>query len=204
MRKRIIVTVTGLVLLIVLLALASLWTPATSSVEPGAESGRSSCLPDNNGTCLVFPAVSGVNLDNETVEFPQAFDTEYTLLVVPFDRDQQVLAATWLPLFQELAATRANLSYYSVAALPDLAPALRVLVVGGMSAGTRETELRQRAVVMFLAEQARFLDALQVADAGTLQVFVVDATGTLLWRGSGAHSESSDALLREFVAQSVD
>lgn len=200
--RRWIGIITGLLGVLAIALLIAQWAPATSDVAPVTQSERVRCLKGTDGNCLVFPAVSGVNLDNQTVAFPQAFGAGYTLLVVPFDRDQQVLAATWLPLFQELAAARDDLSYYSVAALPDLAAGLRVLVLGGMSAGTREPELRQRAVVMFLTEQARFLEALEVADAETLQVFVVDASGTLFWRGSGTYSEASGALLREFIEQS--
>jgi hypothetical protein len=203
MRKWVIITLVLLGFFAGVLLFASVWAPATSAVDTSAQSGQVSCLQNAQGNCLIFPAVSGVNLDNEEIAFPEAFGTGYALVVVPFDRDQQVLATTWLPSFQELAAERADLTYYSIAALPDLAAGIRLLVLGGMSAGTREPELRQRAVVMFLEDQARFLEALEVADANTLQVFVVDASGVIFWRGSGEYTEESAGLLREWIASSL-
>lgn len=168
--------------------------PELSTVE------LQSCVTDAGGECLVMPAVSGNNLDGVTVSYPEAFTGELNLVVMPFDRDQQVGAAQWVPLFQELAGNADNLDYASIAALPDLNPAIRALVVGGMSAAVARQEVRDRTVILFLEDQTTFLDALDVPDDEQMWVFILNGSGEVLYQQAGNFSDANAAAFREALA----
>ena len=162
-----------------------------------ATAGQPDCLTDDAGACLRLPTVTGVDLDNDTISLPSAFATEYVLVIMPFDRDQQVLAADWLPTFQELAAAFDNLSYVSIAALPDLNAFGRTGVIVGMSAGVRDQTVRDATAILFLEDQQAFLDALAVDSTEQMQAFIMGQDGTLYWRTTGTYTPSQGDDLRD-------
>jgi hypothetical protein len=104
---------------------------------------------------------------------------------------------TWLPLFQELAAETSNRQYWSIAALPNLNAAIRILVIGGMSGAVREPELRSQITVFFLEEQAAFLDALAIESPEEIQVFITDGAGSIYYRDTGVFTEEKGETLRQ-------
>src|SRR5690606_12684730 len=107
------------------------------------------------------------------------------LVVMPFDREQQVLAVTWLPLFKELAAENDSLQFWSIAALPELNSAVRLLVLGGTSAAVSDAEIRTQITVLFLEEQEAFLEALAIDNSDEIQVFIMDKDAVLYYHDSG-------------------
>jgi len=147
------------------------------------------CLTDIDGNCLVMPGATGLDADSESVTFPEQFTAEYHLVVMPFDREQQVLAVTWLPLFQEIASGHDNLQYWSIAALPELNSAIRFLVMSGISAAVTETEMRPQVTVLFLEEQELFLDALEIESTDAIQSFIIDSDGVIYYRAIGEYSD---------------
>lgn len=146
--------------------------------------------------CIRFPAVSGISIDNVEVALPADFTGEYRLVVMPFDREQQTRAIEWLPLFREIAAEQQGLTYYSVAALPDLAPAVKLLVLGGLSAGVTDAEVRAVTFVLFLQDQAAFAAALNISDLEQMTVLLLNREGEVLFQLSGDFDEEKASRLR--------
>ncbi|MCU0515043.1 MAG: hypothetical protein MUE40_21010 [Anaerolineae bacterium] len=174
-------------------ALLLLNAPATSPVRVAE------CL--RQGTdCLQLPQITGVNLTGDTLLFPEAFAGALNLVVMPFDREQQVRAVAYVPLFQSLVAGDARLAYYSLAALPDLAPPIRLLVSGGMTAAISDPAIRQVTVLFYLQEQAALLRALAVPDTAAIQVFIFNRAGVVLHRQAGDYSDAAAASLRAALA----
>lgn len=208
MRRRVVLIVVAFlaVSVMVIAAVLTLMAPQTSSIDTAARTGdRAGCLTDAGGDCLALPAAVGINLDNRPVAFPDALSDDLYLVVMPFDREQQVMAVTWLPLFQALAEQYGSVSFYSIAALPDLNRAVRAAVIVGMSLGVSDPAVRDQIAVLFLEEQAAFLDALAITDTSTIQVFIMTGDGLILWRTAGVYDEAAaDALrdaLRDLVAE---
>lgn len=159
------------------------------------------CVPDDEGACLQLPAASGIDANDDDISFPDAFELPYVLVVMPFDRDQQVQAQTWLPSFEEFADTYPEtFEYYSIAALPDLNAVIRGLVMFGIRSGVRDESTRSRLAVLFLDEQEAYLDALNIEDDSVIRAFLVDTEGVVYWTGAGVFEEETAASLREAVA----
>lgn len=194
--------IAAILIFCILIIAATVWlfSPTTSSILLGRSIVEHACLSDSNGNCLVMPGVTGVNLDNQTVQFPQAFTKDYYLIVMPFDREQQVLAVTWLPLFKELAAKYEALYYFNIAALPNLNPAIRFLVLSGMSASISDSGIRSQIALLFLDDQPGFLEALAIENTDAIQILVIDHQGVLFYRDSGEYDVQKAQLLQDFIA----
>ena len=54
---------------------------------------------------LLFPTVSGFNLDRQELEFPRDFAGELNLIFIAFLQQQQLVVNTWLPYAQEVEGT---------------------------------------------------------------------------------------------------
>lgn len=195
MPRRYIALIVLFLILIVVSGAVLMFAPQTSSVQIGNNVQQVACLQDDQGNCLVMPAVSGINIDNQVVSFPDAFTEDYYLVVMPFDDDQQSAARDWLPLFQAFAAEYESLHYFSIAALPDLNAGVRLLVIGGISIGVREAEVRSQIAVLFLDDQQAFLDALAIDSIDAMQIFIVDHEGVVFYRDSGDFTAEKGALL---------
>lgn len=172
----------------------SLTAPSTSSVigQP--------CLTGANADCIRFPAVSGTTLSGKAMTLPADFSGDYILAIVPFDDQQQVRAATWLQPAQSWA-DQYGLTYYDLAIMPDLSPAIRVFVRAGMNALITDSALRDLTLTLFLEDRDAFLTALAIPDVNAIQVFLLNAAGEVLWRGQGEYNPSLEDELSQVLAQ---
>lgn len=186
MSKRWLFVVIVMLLLTFLIGAVLVLAPDSTGIDIlNASSDSLTCLKNSDDNCLVMPSVTGLTSDSTEVNFPQQFTVDYHLVVMPFDREQQVLAVTWLPLFQELANDYDNVQYWSIAALPELNSAIRFLVLTGISAGISDDEVRQQVTVLFLEQQDTFIDALAIENVDAIQAFIMDSNGVVYYRAIG-------------------
>lgn len=185
----------GVLVLVLLLGILIInqFAPATTQVN------IMDCVRRDDA-CLQLPMVTGTNLSGESLTFPTVFAGDLNLVVMPFDREQQMRAIEFVPLFQELAAQSDSVAYYSIAALPDLSAPIRLLVSGGMQAAVNDPAIRAVTALLYLENQAAFIEALAVPDVSTIQVFIFNQAGEVLWQTSGDYDESLAADLREKLA----
>lgn len=195
MKKRVVLTFGLLLLLAVaLLILSSIATaPATSAVQVSA------CVSTGSGDCLHFPTISGATLTGTEITIPQDFNSKLTLIIVPFDEKQQISAGRWLPFAQTLKQDFPTLTYYSVAIFTDLAPAMRAFIRAGMNLAIPDANLQAITITAFLQNRQAFLDALAIPDTDQLQVFLLNAAGDLIWRGSGEYDIKQAEQLRAAI-----
>lgn len=161
--------------------------PATEAVLPEA---TADALRDSD-VLGQFATISGDNLDGQTLTFPADFTAAYNLVVMPFNRDQQASAIQWLPTFEAIAKRHPQVAYYSIAALDDLSPLVRTLVIQGLNLAVSDAATRQRTVVAFLANQNDFVTALGNPDRSQLRVLLVTRAGAVLHEYSGTFSETA-------------
>lgn len=158
------------------------------------------CLTDANADCIRFPEVSGMTLSGQEMTLPADFSGDYVLVIVPFDDQQQVRAATWLEPAQSWA-DQYGLTYYDLAIMPDLSPAIRVFVRAGMNALITDSALRDLTLTLFLQDRDAFLAALAIPDVNAIQVFLLNAAGEVLWRGQGEYDPSLEDELSQVLAR---
>jgi hypothetical protein len=186
MRRRIILFI---IIVFMLSGAAALLLNAPNTTRVTIETSAADCpVKTASDECAQLPTVTGANLKNEALTFPAALAGEYNLVVMPFDRDQQVRAIDYVPLFQRLAQENEGVAYASMAALTDLAAPIRLLVTGGMNAAVTDDALRAVTIILYLEDQPGFIAALGVPDTEQIQVFIFNRAGQVLWRGAGDYS----------------
>lgn len=150
-------------------------------------------------TCLQFPIVSGLNLDNTEYTLPDDFEGELVFVVIPFSDEQQITAESWLNPVRELAEQYPTLSFYNVPVFPDIEPAFRLVIRAGLVVAISEPELRTATITVFLEDRDQFLEALNFPDVEAIQSLVLNANGEVLWQADGAYTEEAGTSLRELV-----
>jgi len=156
------------------------------------------CQTNAEGLCLRLPQVTAANLDGQEAEFPAALPASLNLIVMPFDREQQVEAAAWLPIFEALAE-EGQVDYFSIAALDAtrIAPLFRTVIRETMNATLSAPALRQRTYLIFLDDQPTFIGALGIDDIATMRVLILNPQGERLHLQSGPPSPEAEATLRQ-------
>jgi hypothetical protein len=144
---------------------------------------------------MQFPSVSGVNLSRKTVSLPGGLGGELNVLIIAFQRWQQGLIESWVPLLEQLERTIPGLQYYELPTLQRLNPISRTFINEGMRAGIADFDARERTITLYL-DKGNFRSALDLPDEDTIYVLLVDHEGQVLWRAEGALTrEKGDSLL---------
>jgi hypothetical protein len=193
MRRRRLLAI-GIVVVLLLAAAAVLLisrAPALSSVGVSSQP----CIASGDA-CLRFPTISGENLPGDAFNLPADFAGQRDLVIVPFDEEQQVKAAGWLPLAQELAAAHPDFAYYSLPIFPAMAAPMRAIIRTGMSFTITDADLRALTITAFLDDRDAFLAALDILNTDAMQVFLLDEAGVVIWRGVGEYDDAQGDALR--------
>jgi hypothetical protein len=148
-----------------------------------------------------FPTVSGLNLSRETVSLPEGLEGELNVLVIAFQRWQQGLIESWVPLLEQLERTIPGARYYELPTLQRLDPISRTFINEGMRAGIADSHARERTITLYL-DKSNFRSALGLPDEDTIYVLLVDRQGQVLWRAEGALTRQKGDSLVTAVQQS--
>lgn len=182
---------------VVVFVIATVAAPESSTAEVAE------CMSiEGSEDCVQLPTFTGQNLSGDEVTLPEAFTSEYVLALIVFNRDQQSRAEPWLPIVQEMDAQYANLSFYDLALVTDIAPAARLMALGGMRVLIDEA-LHPNFVMPFLENREIFLDALDITDFETMHVVIMNTSGEVFWRIEGEYAEEKGDALREQLAQLI-
>ncbi len=199
MKRRTRILIVVIAAIAVLGVLAAAFVISRAPAQSGVEVSSQPCIASGDA-CLRFPVISGGSLTGQAYNLPEDFAGKRTLVIVPFNEDQQVKAAGWLPLAKELAAAHPDFAYYNVPIFPGMAAPLRALIRTGMNFTISDADLRAITITVFLDDRDAFLAALDVANTDAMQVFLLGDEDTLLWRGVGEFSDAQGEALRALLA----
>jgi hypothetical protein len=167
------------------------YAPPTSTVEV-------TCLLHEE-TCLKLPIMTGTNLTDQTDQFPNKFTQPYQLIVMAFEREQQPNMIHFVPLFQEIAASRPDFDYYSLITMGDVPLPIRPFISGGLSSIVTESAIQEATYLFFLSDTDALLQALHIPDTEVLRIYILNQSGDVLWEGSGNFTPELEATIRQTV-----
>jgi hypothetical protein len=145
-----------------------------------------------------FPVVSGYNLMREEFIFPEDFQGEFNLVIIPFQQRQQEDVNTWIPAAQELERRFPNLIYYELPTIYELPALSRTFINEGMRAGIPDQTSRERTVTFYLDKRV-FKEALGITTEQNIQIFLVDRAGNILWREEGLFTTAKNQSLLDLL-----
>jgi len=148
-----------------------------------------------------FPSLRARNLEGLDVDLPAAFSGDRNIVVVAFLRNHQTLVDSWVPWFEQQAASDSGLRFYELPTLGRIWAPVRRFIDGGMAAAIREPVILQRTFTIY-GDLDRVTEPLAIYDRSTIAVFCVDRLGQVLWRGAGGHSEQLAGELEAVLEES--
>ncbi len=166
---------------------------------PGVSSVQSHPCIIAAESCLRFPVVSGDSLSGQSYTLPADLQGKLVLVIVPFDESQQTQAQDWLPMARDLAAANPDFGYYDVPVFPSMNSGMRLIIRAGMNALIPDTQLRAVTITVFLDDLTPFLSSLNLPDASLMQVFLLNANGEVIWRGSGDFTDAQGDAIKALV-----
>lgn len=122
------------------------------------------------------------------------------IIIVAFQRWQQLLVSGWTPLLTDLAQKTPGLTVWEVPALSRLYAAGRFYIDGGMRAGIRDAETRRHTLTAYTDLRA-FCSALGIARMDTIRIYVVDRDGEVVFEAEGEVDEEKALALVDAVKQ---
>jgi hypothetical protein len=133
---------------------------------------------------LVFPPLRARNLEGLEVELPEGFAGERNIVAIAFQRNHQSLVDSWVPWFDEHAATDPGLRFYELPTIARIWAPVRNFIDGAMASAIREPVILQRTITVY-GDMNRVTRPLGIEDRSTIEVLLVDGSGHVLWRASG-------------------
>ena len=149
-----------------------------------------------------FPVVSGSNLNRQEFEFPRDFGGELNLVIVPFQRYQQILVNTWIPTAQEMEASYPGFIYYELPTVYEMPVISRTFLNEGMRAGIPDETSRERTITLYLDKES-FKSALGITSEDDIHLFLVNRDGEILWQANGEFSQEKANDLLELIQNTL-
>ena len=149
---------------------------------------------------LVFPPLRARNLEGLEVALPGGFAGERNLVAIAFRRDHQALVDSWVPWFEARSASDPGLRFYELPTIGRIWAPVRNFIDGGMASSIKVPSILQRTLTVY-GDLNRVAQPLGISDRSTITVLLLDASGTVRWRSTGARTDAIagelDAVLAE-------
>jgi hypothetical protein len=129
------------------------------------------------------------------VELPAGFAGEQNVVLVAFRREQQAAVDSWIAWYTSVADDHPGLRAYEIPVIATRWSPGRSLIDGGMARAVVTGEARRRTLTVY-GDVRRVTDGLGIDTTSELTVLLVDGTGRVTWRTSGAWTQRhADELL---------
>ena len=136
----------------------------------------------------VFPAVHASNLDGRAFQLPGDFEGQRNLVIIAFQRDQQMQVTSWLPAIGDLLRRYPELRFYELPTIRRGNHVFRTWLDGAMRGGILDPQSREHTITLYL-DKATFRRALDLPHEKSIYILLLHRMGQLLWRGQGEYTD---------------
>lgn len=150
-----------------------------------------------------FPIVETRDLEGRSYRVPDDLPAGRRLVIVPFQRQQQIVVEGWKAAVEELADTYPDLTVWEMPALAKGYSLVRPYIDGGMRSGIPDASVRQHTITTY-TDLGALTRALGIGDRDTVHVFLLDTHGRIVWRDSGEVDEAKALVLAKAMAEVRD
>ena len=165
------------------------WAGASVAATPSA----------SQPAAAIFPTVTADALDKQRVTLPKELAGEANLLLLSFSREQSTELETWTAPAQALQHTNVHFQAYRIP-VSDRANALfRWWANASLKSEETDPELWHWEIPIYVDKTA-FRAQLGIADEKSVVALLLDRSGRVLWRATGASTVESRAALTAAAA----
>jgi hypothetical protein len=145
---------------------------------------------------ITFPEVSGKNLKRKKYRFPQDFPAPLNIVLMAFQRYQQLEINTWLPFVGQLDSEYEDLTYLEFPVIYQMGPIGQFMLNEGMRAGIPDQKARESTITLYV-DKTQFMGQMQIKSEDAIQIFLVTGEGKVLWHETGVFTdEKADAIMK--------
>jgi hypothetical protein len=138
---------------------------------------------------MLFPNVSGKNLNGQQFNLPTDFVGQYNIVLVAFEQNDQYDVDTWVPAVRELVAEYPQVSYYELPVAGETNIVGRTMLDYWMRTGISDPVARAVTITLYIPRES-FTQALNLTDAKRIYTLLVDDSGQVLWQTEGRYTEA--------------
>jgi hypothetical protein len=132
----------------------------------------------------MFPEIIGNNLEEKEFQIPFDLEKEYNLVIIAFRQYHQMTINRWVPFVEDLQKKHPIFEYYELPILAKRNKAIRFWIDGGMRAGIRDKETRERTITIYL-NKSQFRAQLNIIDEEDIHLIFMTKQGKIYWREKG-------------------
>jgi hypothetical protein len=147
---------------------------------------------------MIFPLVSGENLEGHVFTFPKDLQGVFNVLFIAFQREQQIDIDSWLPFVKQQVKQYPALAYYELPTIYRGNPLFRWGVNTGMRMGIPDKKAREVTITLYLDKKA-FRKVLNMPDEERIYVLLVNSNGEVLWRVEEPFNEEKGQNLKNAI-----
>ena len=151
---------------------------------------------------LVFPNVSGSNLEGKSRRLPNDFEGDLNIVIIAFRREHTDMIESWLNSLAQMIGKNTKLGFYELPVLSRAYSPFRWWIDGGMRAGIVDDEARERTVTVY-TNKRDFKRRLEIPNEETIYIFLVSRNGTILWQDKGRLTEAKFQKLQNAVQEDL-
>lgn len=144
-----------------------------------------------------FPKISGIDLNGNGHDLPEAFKGKYNLIAIGFEREHQEDINTWIKVADQIIQEKANINFYEIPVIYKLGSFSRLWVNNGMRLGIQDKNARKRTITVYL-DREKFFENMQMK-GDRIYVLLLDNKGKILWKTEGKANENSLKSLNNFI-----
>jgi hypothetical protein len=159
-------------------------------------------IMNNDAGSPQFPGIEGKNLAGKRFRLPQDFEGDMNLVMIAFQREQQLVVNTWLPTADLLESIYPELKYYELPTISRMNPFVRWFINTGMRSGIQDPKSRRKTITLYL-DKGAFRESLGITREDIISILLVDKTGSILWRSDGACDVEKAKNLSDFLKASL-
>ena len=125
---------------------------------------------------MQFPTIEAENLNKRQVIVPDNLNGNPKLLILAFQQWQQNVVDSWLPFLDNLTKKFPSFDFFELPTIRRMNPLYRRFIDGGMRAGIRSIETRERTITLYI-DKDPLKDALDIVTEDTIYLFLIDDDG---------------------------
>jgi len=151
------------------------------------------------GAPIVFPTVTGSNLNGKTFQLPRDFQAPASLVFIAYQREQQTDVDSWKSVAADLRRRFPFVGEYELPTLSRNITLFRGFIDGGMRRGIPDPATRAATITLYIDKSA-FNRALDIGDERAIVIVLVKPDGTILWRTTGSYATGKESGLDAALA----
>jgi hypothetical protein len=144
-----------------------------------------------------FPEINGIDLHGNKQALPLAFNGEYNVIAIGFEREHQSPINTWINYLDKNKILNEKIKFYEVPLIYELGTFSRTWVNNGMRFGISSNIARSRTITVY-TNREEFLKNMNMK-GDRIYVLILNKSGQILWQVEGYASENNIKSLEKFL-----